>query len=271
MTFNIVEDKIKFAGKILTFEEFSERFYQGDLDKACEQLEVLISQGRASIINPAQDRGAIEIEKAEKQQAFYDQVGGYYEEEAQEKAFRLKQKRENKLTYKAVDFDFPTQSKARDFKVHVDALCLSSQLLLNEDDTITLKVSDITEGDLNKLQMIYKADKAVQNTLRAVESGANKATEVVDYTASHVVVPVVTVGAKAGVGVLKTLTKTGAKTASTLLTSLSHGVKQTTRELKQDQDLAKAKAELLGVKDSLMQTVHNRKGVSGKGITIHQD
>lgn len=271
MEFNMVTDKIKFAGKILMLEEFAERFYRGDLDTALEQLALLVEQGRASIIYPAKDKGVEQIEKANTQQEFYDKVEEVYNDEDRERAFKLAQKREGRLTYKAVDFAFPTQTKAKAFKQNVDALNLESQMFLNEDDTITLQVKNITDADLNKLQLLYKTEKAVQNTLKAVESGASKATEVVDYTANKVVVPVVAVGAKAGVGVLKTLTKTTAKTASTLLTSLSHGVKQTTKELKNDADLLKAKKELLSVKDSVMQTVATHKSVTGKGITVHQD
>ena len=271
MEFNMVTDKIKFAGKIFTLEDFAVKFYGGDLDVALSQLELLVNQGRASIIYPAKEVGVEQIEKANEQQEFYDLVEEIYNDEQREQAFKVAQKREGRLTYKAVDFAFPTQTKAREFKVNVDALNLESQMFLNDDDTITLQVKNLTDAELNKLQLLYKTERVVNNTLKAVENGASKATSAVDYTATKVVVPVVTVGAKAGVGVLKTLTKTTAKTASTLLTSLSHGVKQTSMELKKDSDILKAKAEILGVKDNLMQSVTTYKNVSGKGITVHQD
>lgn len=252
-----MEEKIYlFAGKRYTLGEFAEDFKEGNLEEASALLEILLKTGKArELPNFA---GGIEqqiINDALREVGVLDVAESLTAEEIAEKKFRVDKKRENKLTYPEVAFEFATVSKAESFEDTLTDMFINCSVQKNTETKLwEVVVNDVTEGDLTKISNLYKTQRVVDGTLFAVDDMANKTVNTVSYASEKVIVPTVQVAGKAGMSIFKTLAKTAVKTGSTLTSAVVHGVRDTVKEVKTDPDVIKASADLkkttLDVKNS---------------------
>lgn len=258
-----------FAGKTFnSIGEFADSYYGGDLIRAQDVMNMLIEQGTMQVRTSTTKEEEL-INKAVRQQASKDLAQEIYAQEELEKDFRLEQRREGKLTYDEVEFEFGTLSSAQEFAKEINNLSVAHEIIIRDNKYIAIAKS-ITEKDLNKLSLSYKAQKTVTKTLDFVDRTASGAVGTVNYTAEKVLVPTVTVATKASVGIAQTLAMTTVKSASTILTGLFRGVKSTASEMKTDSDVIKAKYELINTKEEFLRNVNNKRAGSmgGSGITI---
>jgi hypothetical protein len=140
---------------------------------------------------------------------------------------------------------------------------------VSENGGYVLVIKNITDAELNYIQRLYKLEIGITNVMDTVNTGAQKVTSVVGYTADNILGPSVQVISKAGSSILKTLLKTGVKTTSTILTSAIHGIKEASSEVKNDPDTLRLVRESINIKDSVARSINSfSNNVGGSGIRI---
>ena len=265
-----MDAKLNFCGQLYTLEAFANEFSNGDAVQASKVIEVLIGQGRANWVQSTQTaKQDKQLMKALVQQAIGNEADKHDKYDQMQKQYNREVKRENRLTYDEVEFDFAHLGKAEEFEAHViNNMGLESEIALRSGKAV-VRVYNLTDQDLNSLSRKYNTEKAINGVVGGVDKVASSATKAVDYTAKQVIAPTVQVGAKAGVSILKTVAVTGFKTAGTLVSAIASGTKQCASEISTDADVLRASRDLLDVKDSAMRAVKSRTGASvGNGIRI---
>lgn len=262
---------IRFHGKRYTIPELNAAFNIGsDLD-ALATAQVLVNKGNAQLeVNKTKEQKTFEKVATEENWVANANQHDLYVEAG--KDFAADQKREGRARYDNIEIDYPHLLKAQE---HQDLFI--KQLRLRPDqieirvktNLVTMVIFDITDAELNYISRTYKADKAIGSALGFMESGVGKATGAIDYAATKVAAPVVQIGARAGVSVLKSIATTLAKVSSSAVVAVSQGAKTAAHEIKTDPDVLRGGRELLQVKDAAMRTM-NRGGSSAAGIRVNQ-
>lgn len=260
-----------FAGKKYTEQEFADKFKGGDLIEGKKLLDILLMSGKAMEVGAGSTN--IEealIEEAIKKASLLDKAEELTSEEQAEKRYIVDKKREYKLTYDEVAFEFPTSTKAEAFESTLNDMYIKCSVTKNSETRLwEVVVQDITEKDLNKVTTLYNAQKVVDTTLNTVDSVANKTVGAVSYASEKVVVPTVQVAGKAGMSIFKTLAKTAVKTGGTLTSAIVHGVRETVTEIKHDPDVIKASADLRRTGIDVKQSIGKGKHTTKVGSGIH--
>lgn len=261
---------ITFYGKIYTVDQFAEAFSNGDTESAMGAMTVLLNNGRAKLYEGTLNKEAKAFEKTYHEESIKDAAYEHENYEELNKDYNAEQKREGRLTYPCVEFDFAYPLKAQEFEKYVrDTLRVKDTEISLRDGKCSLKVYNVTDYELNAMSRTYKADKVTQAAVGVVDTTARRVTDAAHYGATKVVAPVIQVGAKAGASIFKTLLTTAAKTAGTLVSATTSGVKSAAYEIKHDPDVLKGTRDILEAGDAMRRKV-NLSNPSGSGITIHQ-
>lgn len=261
--------KLNFCGDIYTVEKFAKEFAESNEETALIVIEKLIKQGRANWVDTSQTKKQDKaLLKTLVQEAIQEQAEVYDNYDRQALEFKHQQQRANRLTYKGIELDFAHLGKAQEFELWiVQELNLETEVAMKNGHAV-LRVFNLTDKDMNAINLRYKADKGIQTVVGSVDTVAKNATKAVDYTATKVLAPTVQVGARAGVSILKTLAVTGAKTTGTLISALTNGTKQCVQEVRTDADVVRATRDILDAKDSTMRMIRNHTGSAASGVRI---
>jgi hypothetical protein len=259
---------IQFNGKRYSMVDFAEEFAGGDLEVAIGSAGVLVHKGKARL-----------IDQRTKEQKVFDKVDGELSitEAANKhdafveknKDYQVQKKREGRATYPCVEYDFGNDLYANEFaefaakEVRVD---VDNIEIAMKSGYVIVRVFNVTDRDMNILNTKYKADKATRAAIGLVDSTAQKATDLVHYGATKVAAPMIQVGARAGASIFKTILTTAAKTASTLVTAGTQGVKAAAHEIRNDEDVLRAGRELIEVKDAAARKINGFGTTSGGRI-----
>lgn len=250
-----------FRTKPYTYEQFAADFNINQ-NILVTTVEILRQQGHVTDVNP--DTRDNFIKKVEKQATTIETGKAVIMDQIQETNYNLASKRQGVPTYESVEFEFGTQAKLNDFRTAVINLNLDSEVLLDANGFYLLRVFNITDKDLGKLSMLYKTNKAVAAGVKKAEQTTDQAVKVVDYTVKNIASPVARAGFGAGVKIAKTLT-TGLFRLGAMATSeIIEGTRATAHEIKNDPNVAVAKAELIQAKNDILdRSGKNMAGTSG--------
>lgn len=266
-----MDSLIRFSGKRYSVAEFAEHFHIDSELEALNTMQVLVNKGQASLeVNTSKEQKAFERVATEENWVANANQHDLYEEAA--KDFAAQQKRDGRATYARIELDYPNLLKAQEHQA-----LFMKQLRLSPDQVeISIRVNlvmivlkDVTDAEVNYVNRVYKSDKAIGAALGFVESGMGKATGAIDYAATKVAAPMVQIGARAGVSVLKSLASTLAKVSSSTIVAVSQGTKAAAKDIKNDADVLRAGRELLEVKDAAMRTM-NKGGATASGMRMFQ-
>lgn len=250
-----------FRTKPYTYEQFAADFNISE-NVLVTTVEILKQQGHITDMNP--DTREKFIRKVEKEATTIEAGKAIIMDQIQETNFKLATKRQGVPTYESVEFEFGTQAKLNDFRTAVINLNLESEILIDENGFYLLRVFNITDKDLGKLSMLYKANKVIASGVSRAEQTTDNAVKVVDYTVKNIASPVARAGFGAGVKIAKTLT-TGLFRLGAMATSeIIEGTRATAHEIKNDPNVAVAKAELIQAKNDILdRSGRNMAGTSG--------
>jgi hypothetical protein len=262
---------ITFFGKTYNVQQFADAFSGGDTINAIGAMTVLLNDGRAKIYQGNQSKEAKAFERTYKEQAVKDAAAEHENYEEMNKDYRADQKREGRLTYPCVEYEFAYPLKAQEFENYVkkDLRIYDTELSVR-NGKCSLKVYNVTDAEVNAMSRTYKADKFAQATVGVVDTTVGHATDAIHYGATRIVSPVIQVGVRAGASIFKTILTTTAKTAGTLVSATTQGVKSATYEIKHDPEVLKGSRDLLDAGDAIRRKVGICNN-GGAGITIHQE
>jgi len=261
---------IVFGGKTYNVEQFANEFSAGNTDIAILTMEKLLETGRAHLFNEVKSRQIKALEKTFTEQQVKEAAAEHEYFEEAGKDFRAEEKREGRLTYELVEFDFPYMLKAQEFERYVkEDLRIKDTEISVRNGQCVLKVYNVTDSEINVMSRAYKADKITQTAVGAVDNTVKKATDAVHYGATKIVAPIAKAGAKASASILKTVLTTAAKTAGGFVSATTQGIKSAATEIKNDPDVLKGTRDVLEAGDAIRRKI-KFEHPGGKGIRVYQ-
>lgn len=262
------EKVVFFAGKKMTIAEFLENY---GLEKESDEtiqivIERLVKKGKLRILEQ-EEQSLKAFEQVHKELDLEARIAEMEAEADRAEAYALERKREGKLTYEEVEIDFPTKPLAIEFF----EFCRNKLRLEAEvhqvDDKFVLTVYNITESELSAIKRRKNFVKAGEVVFKTTDKIADSAVSAASFAAEKVVVPAAKATLKTALGLTKSLAKTGAQVGSTLITSTTKSSRTMAKELATDEDVLKAKKDLIDAKDAVMR-LFRRGGKSSPDIRI---
>jgi hypothetical protein len=254
-------------------QQFADKYAGGDMTAAIPAAMTLQRKGELVLAEDLSPEQKV-LNRIQSEVNIEEAANDADRDEELIKDARANARREGRAKYPEIELDYPTKVKMFEHKRK-----FMTDLRLAEDQIETgcsesgyvMKIKNITDAELNAIKRTYGADRAITAAVGMIDTGAQKITGGVGYTADKVIAPAVQVGARVGASVLKTVLKTAIKTGSTLLTATSQGVKQAGHEIKDDPDVLRAGRELLSVKDTVMRRVGSYGTSNTSGIRIKSE
>jgi hypothetical protein len=267
------EDSVlKIWGNIETVSQFASKHSDGNIDRAIGVLEVLIRKGDAKIIDTVgKTREQKKLNKAFVQESITTMADMVDQREEDIKDYNANKKREGRLAYEEIQIEYPNfhlASQAEEY--YTRELRLTDTEVKKIGMQCFLVVRNITDKELNFINITYKRDKVMHGTMNVANKGVTSVTGVVDYTAKNVLTPAIKIGAIGAVSLIKSLSSTIARTGATVITSTTKGVKDTTREIVSDEEVLRATRDLINTKDAVKRQMVKigNGGSSSNGINI---
>ena len=268
------ESVVQVKGNAYTVQQFANKYSDGNLEQAISLIEVLIKKGSAKTVEPGVAKENKAINNALTEETISALAVFIEQEEENAKDSKAEKKREGRLTYPEVEIEYPSHMEAIQAEErYIAELRLKNTEVKSKNGRHLLVVYDITDAEMNYINRTYTVDKVVQSSIGVVNTGVEKLTGAVDYTAKNVLTPITKVGAK-GVGALfKTVTSTVARTGATVITATKEGVTKTAKELREDTEVIKASRDLIDTKDAIKRKVSNigGSGVNGGIRVVNRD
>lgn len=256
-----------FRGRPYTYETLSEEFdIKSEL--LVTTVDLLKQKGYITDLNP--DTREKFIKKVEKEATAIEAGKEVLMDEYKEETYKIESKRKNVPTYESVEFEFGTQAKLNDFRRVVCDLRLTSEILLDENGFYILRVFNITDKELGKLSTLYKTNKVVTAGVKKTEELTDKSVQVVDYTVKNIAAPVAKAGFGAGVKILKTLATGLFRMGAMATTEVIEGTRLTAYEIKNDPNVAVAKAELIQAKNDILDKTGRTAIGNTAGIRVNR-
>lgn len=258
------KDKIvMFAGKKFTLGEFLVHY---GLDQDTEAsvkiiLEHLEKKGKLHYIEQ-KDKDAALFESVAKELELEAKIAEMEAEAERVEVYDSAKKKEGKLVYEEVEIDFPNKTIAIDFYKFAQEDLKVEAALYEEGDKYVLTMKNVSESDLaaiKRKKTIADAGKMIFNTTDKV---ANVAVGTAAFATERVLVPTTKATVKTALGLSKSLVKTGTVVGSNLVTSTTNTTRQMVTELANDEDVLKAKKELIDAKDAIVRMFRRKPKVS---------
>jgi hypothetical protein len=263
------EDQINFKGNVMTLQKFADTYIEGDLEGAADVLEVLLRKGSAKLVNNQPTKQEKAIETATREEVVRQLAEQIDAQEEMAKDNKAQVKREGRLTYDEVEIQYPNLFRAQEAELNYkEKLRISNTEIRLRDNVAYLVVRDITDAELNYINRTYTADNVIKAGMGYVGRGADTMVDTIDYTAKKVVTPVLEIGARASMGLLKALASTAVKTGATVINAGTKGARQTAYEIKHDPDIIRAHRELIETKDDVVRSLANKTGNTASGIKV---
>lgn len=258
------EKLVFFAGKKMTVGEFIELY---GIEEETEQtiqivIEKLVKKGKLRYLDQ-EDPGNKAMEAVQKELELEVQLAEIDEEREQLETYKAIKKRENALTYEEVEIDFPNKSHAEEIAEFCKSKLKLKTDLMFADGVYVLTVFGPSEADVSAI----KRRKMVLDTGTVIFSTTDKVAESVvegtKFAADKVVLPTAKASLKAALGLTKTAVKTTTAVGSSLIAGATKESRKMAQELKQDEDVLRAKKELVDAKDAITRFFKRNKKSSG--------
>lgn len=261
------ELEFDYAGKHYTLSAFASTYSIG-LEEALKVVEVLEAQGKITYGTEEQIADKA-VRNALKEAGIFGTAQAIEEDRENEINYKKQQSRIGRHVYEKVCFDFGSMSDAKDFCISVSNCRLEHEITVDpEENCYIVTVFDLSDKELTTLSNIYKANKAVKATVNTTTKAFDSALKVTDYTAKKVLVPVTKIGLSGALSIGKSLLGTCAKIGGLAVSETVKVTRETASQIKDDENIAVAKAELYRTKNDIQHNLNKRRGGGGNGITI---
>lgn len=260
--------EVLILGQKFTVEEFAIQELEGDIQLAIATIEVLISRGEAEVLGARKSKTTQKIEKALKEKESLNKADYVRHEEEKQKDNRAQTKKEGRLLHEQIIVDYNAVKQAKEHKaLFEENLRLDGiQLVMNDDDSYSLVIPNVSDKDVDYISRTLKADSIVGGAVKGIDMGITGATKAVDYTAKKVLSPTIAIATKGVVSIGRTLFSTVAKAGGTMISAGAEGGRRTASELSQDDDIIKAKQELINAKNGIRRGFNSTVGGSSSRI-----
>lgn len=259
--------EFSFGGKHFTVESFAAN-YNIDLQQANDVIDVLAAQGKIDF-GTEQQIADKTVRNALKAAGVFGAAKEVEENLENEINYDKRIKRQGRHIYDKVGFDFGSLTEVKDFKVSVTNLRLECDTILDEETgAYEVRVYDLSDKELTVLSNIYKTNKAIKGTVALTDKAFANALKATDYTAKKVVVPVAKIGVSGALNIGKSLINTLAKVGGIAVSETIKTSRSTIENIKEDDAIAVAKAELYRTKNEIQHGLNKRSGGGGNGIKI---
>lgn len=247
-----------------TEETFADTFCDGDLNYAKTVIEHLQDANKIIIITG--EKSNKRFEQDMKTQEEYKKVEDIYNQEEAEEYLKRNRRISEQPTHEKITFDFYTKASAENFALSVEKMIKTLEISMSESDGIwQVTVRNITSVESVKLVSLYKTQNIVNSTVKTTDKLTDTVTETVAFAGSNIIAPVTKIGVKSVGKLAKGLLSTVAKVGSGIITTTVETVASTTRDLKDDPEVLKAKVAIKKNLDSL-RGLKNNIGAGSSGI-----
>ena len=255
-------------GQKYTVEEFAIEYEEGNIQYAINTINVLVNRGQAEILGERKSKEKIKIEKALREKDHLDKADYVRQEEEKQKDNRAQTKKEGRLLHEQITVDYFAIKQAKEHKALFEQnLRLTGiQLLMNDDDSYSLMIPNVSDKDIDYISRTLKTDSIVGGAVKGIDMGITGTTKAIDYTAKKVLSPTITIATKGVVSVGRTLFSTVAKAGGTIISAGAEGGRRTASELSTDDDIIKARQELINAKNSMRRGFNSTVGGSSSRI-----
>lgn len=259
---------VYFAGKIMSVQEFIESYGLTEESESTVEIiiEKLVKKGKLRYVETGTKEDDA-FEKVAKELDLEARIAELEAEAERAESYALQKKREGKLMYEVVEIDFPSRQLALEFFDFCNAKLKLDVEVNQVGDKFVLTVYKVTEQDLSAIKRRKNFAQAGDVVFKTVDKVAESAVSATAFATEKVVVPTAKATLKTAIGLTKSLVKTGAQVGSTLISSTTKGTRQMAQELAQDEDVLRAKKDLIDAKDAVMR-LFKRNGKSTPDIRI---
>ena len=255
-------------GQLITVQHFCDTALAGELtpeeledDAVLEAIfEKLEKSGRFKWKDnktPQQAKIAKVLDKIGLEEEIKEQAKTFDAYDRAQKDYILNQQRANRGIYEAAELDFAHLGKAQEFELWVNRELNLETCVKVKNGLATVEIYNLTDKDLNKINLKYSAENVIGKTMNMVDKGATTAVKSADYVANQVLVPTGKVVGKAGVAIVGSVAKAGIKTIGGFISNAIRGGKEAYQEIKTDPDVIRAGADLIDVKNTTKRAILN--------------
>lgn len=202
----------------------------------------------------------VNIEEENKELELETNIQEIEEDKIRARKNKLKKKREGRPIYKEVEIDFESKIEAKDFLNFIVSELFLDAHLEDRDNIQILVVKNATDKDLaaiKRRKSLSAAEKSIAETADKIAEGAIETAKF----AEKVVVPTTKATVKATLGIAKEMVKTTAQVGSSIISSTADSAKQMAEELKEDEDILKAKRT---IKKLFKRNAQKKEGIRKK-------
>jgi hypothetical protein len=185
-----------------------------------------------------------------------------------EKDMKAEMKKADLLKHKEVKIKFSGRKEADSIQKYCNGkLRLRNTELVCVDGIWILKLFNVTDFDLRKVNNAMLLGKGTQALLAGAEKSQNTFNDAVDLTVNSVVMPAADIAARGGARILSTLGTAGVKTAASAVNATVEGIEKTKNDILGDDQIHQATANLISAKHKFAQRFGKKKGF-GNNIEI---
>lgn len=256
-----------FAGKKITIGEFIELYDMKDESEEAVSLilEKLEKKGKVKFLN-IEEKSDEAFDAVAKELALEEKIARIEQDAEDSAVYAATKNKEGKLVYEEIEIDFPTKKQATEMLEYCETKLKLEGEITKPEDVYVVTLFDVSESDLGAIKrrgIVESAGSIIVGATNTVSAGV---LDTASFATERIVVPTAKAGIKTVLGLTKTLVKTGAATSSAVISGTSKNARAMKTELAEDEDVLRAKKELVDAKDAIFRLLG--KGSKSGGIRI---
>lgn len=258
---------IFFAGKKMTIEEFIVLYgMENESEKSIEiVLNKLEKKGKLRFLNESESEDSA-FQAVAKELDLEAKLAQIEEDADRTEAYKIQKAKEGKLVYEEVEIDFPTFNYAEEFREYAEKSLRLQAHIQEGDGVYVLVLKNVSESDLSAIKRRKGLAEAGKVFFRTTDKVAESALSATAFATEKVIVPTTKATIKTSLGLAKNLVKTSAQVGSSLITSTTQSARSMSAELAHDEDVLRAKKDLVDAKDAIMRLF--KRGNRNSGMRI---
>lgn len=255
------ETKVIFDGQKMTVAEFIEKHLSETQRPLGNRIAAIMVESGQMFVDENTTKAQDKIKQAVLEKALKETANEIKAVDEAQKDKKAEMKREDLLKHKEARIKFSSAKEADTVQKYCNnKLRLKGTELSCIDGVWTLKLVDVTDFDLRKINNIMLMNKGTAALLSGAEKSQETLTDAVDLTVNGIVMPVADIAARGGAKILSTLGTAGAKTAASAINATAEGIAKTKEDILSDDQITTAAANLLGAKHMFAQKFGKKKG-----------
>ena len=255
---------IFFAGKKMTIEEFMIMY---DIDGENEEtvkiiLDKLEKKGKLRYLTDDNQGDKTAFESVYKELELEAKIAQIEKNAEKEAKYKASKQREGRLVYEEIEVDLPTETRAAEMLRYVNDKLKLAARVEERDGIYTIIIANATESDVAAIKRHKLIDDAGKAINQGAEKVANTVLDTAAFAADKVVLPATKASLKAALGLTKTIVKTSTSASAALISGTTKNIRSMSQELKYDEDVLRAKKDLVDAKDAIMRMFKRSKSSS---------